>query len=159
MRFYSKTADVRIFACTLMTATLTMRPESAKERAHNLLVSAFSSSLNVSVVTYDQYNSNPDDAYYQPLDINQLFSISHLTRKIGEPAQTLTGKTISVQARYCRRKIEDAEGMLVHVQHLGKQLQDDTRDYKCSNTFKKHPIGDTYTWPRPRPQASNYCTQ
>ena len=29
MRIYSKTAHVRIFACTYMTAT---RPESAKER-------------------------------------------------------------------------------------------------------------------------------
>ena len=86
MRFYSKTADVRIFACTLITATLTMRRESAKERAHNLLVSAFSSSLNSSVVTYDQYKSDPDDAYYQPLDINQLFSISHLTGRAGSNA-------------------------------------------------------------------------
>jgi hypothetical protein len=129
----------------------------------DLLASAFSSSLSSSVVTYDQYKSNPDDAYYQALDINQLFSISHLTGKIGERPtraqgtaanvdsmelfiKTLTGKTISVNI--CKHDIveqliEDAEGIPVHVQRVvfaGKQLQDDKKlsEYAIENQSTLH---------------------
>ena len=133
----------------------------------DLLASAFSSSLSSSVVTYDQYQSNPDDdAYYQPLNINQLFNISHLTGKIGERPRvpdgqaaaadsieifikTLTGKTTSVIVCHhdivevLKEKIEDAEGMPVDVQRIvfaGKQLEDHRKlsEYAIGNQSTLH---------------------
>ena len=42
-----------------------------------LLASAFTSSLGSTVVTYDQYENEKkkDDAYFEPLDIDQLFQV------------------------------------------------------------------------------------
>ena len=78
-----------------------------------------------------QYKSDPDDAYYRALDI---FSISHLTGKIGEPpmlAQNADRKMISVQAP----EKKDTEGIPVHV-----PLQDDKKlsEYAIENqsTFR-----------------------
>jgi hypothetical protein len=51
----------------------------------DLLASAFSSTLGSTVVTYDHYQKDKDENYYQALDIDQLFVASHLCGKFGEP--------------------------------------------------------------------------
>ena len=130
-------------------------------RISNLLASAFSSSLNSSVVTYDQYKSDPD-GYYEPLDINQLFSISHLTGKIGErPTRVtpegsmevfikmLTGETFSVNIcehdflEDLKKKIWDQEGVHMDMQRIifgGKQLEDRKKlsEYAIENQCTLH---------------------
>ena len=76
----------------------------------DLLASAFTSSLGSTVVTYDQYQKEKkkDEAYFEPLDIDQLFQVSHLYGKFGEKdtssvssfdvyIKTLTGKTLTVE--------------------------------------------------------------
>ena len=111
----------------------------------DLLASAFSSSLSSSVVTYDQYKSDPKGCY-QPLDIHQLFNISHLAGKIGERPcatqardnievfiNTLSGRTFSINVckhdvvEDLKEKIMDKDGVPVDQQRIifnGKQLQD-----------------------------------
>ena len=77
---------------------------------NDLLASAFTSSLGSTVVTYDQYQKEKkkDEAYFEPLDIDQLFQVTHLYGKFGEKdtssvssfdvyIKTLTGKTLTVE--------------------------------------------------------------
>ena len=82
----------------------------------DLLASAFTSSLGSTVVTYDQYQKEKkkDEAYFQPLNIDQLFQVTHLYGKFGEKdtssvscvcsvssfdvyIKTLTRKTLTVE--------------------------------------------------------------
>ena len=69
-----------------------------------LLASAFSSSLNSTVVTYEQYEKEKDkkDACWEALDINQLFNLSHIVGYIGDRADdTLAGHS----ARKCGQDV------------------------------------------------------
>ena len=52
----------------------------------DLLASAITSSLGSTVVTYDQYQKakKKDEAYFEPLDIDQLFQVTHLYGEFGE---------------------------------------------------------------------------
>ena len=75
----------------------------------NLLASAFSSTLGSTVVTYDKCQKGKHHDYFTPLDIDQLFNVSHLYGKFGEKPtvfsdtppfdiyiNTLSGKTLTV---------------------------------------------------------------
>ena len=54
----------------------------------DLLASAFTSALGLTVVTYDQYQEEKkekkDQTYFEPLNIDQLFQVSHLHGKFGD---------------------------------------------------------------------------
>ena len=54
----------------------------------DLLASAFSSTLGSTVVTYDQYQKDKDENFYQALDVDQLFVASHLCAEVGEMRDT-----------------------------------------------------------------------
>ena len=66
----------------------------------DLLASAFSAQLDSNVVTFEKYQQDKDAAteesqyvYYQPLDVDQLFNITHLYGKFGEKATVFSGDT------------------------------------------------------------------
>ena len=54
----------------------------------DLLASAFTSALESTVVTYDQYKiekkKKKDEAFFQPLNLDLLFQFSHLYGKFGD---------------------------------------------------------------------------
>ena len=54
----------------------------------DLIASAFTSSLGLTVLTYDEYRKEKeekkDKAYFEPLDIDRLFKVSHLYGKFGD---------------------------------------------------------------------------
>ena len=112
----------------------------------DLLASAFTSALESTVVTYDQYQKEKkkkkDGTYFEPLDIDQLFEFSQLHGKFGDRdtssvqssdvsvrsfdiyIKTLTGKTWTVEvsegdtAGDVKEKIEDIEGIPLNQQRL-----------------------------------------
>ena len=133
---------------------------AADVRVSQLLASAFSSSLDSTVVTYDQYEK---DACWEALDINQLFDLSHITGYIGDRAddtlaghdsmelyvKTLTGRTVTVQIcatasiAELKQKIQDAQGVPTDQQRLifGKKQLEDGRtlcDYNIQNEETVH---------------------
>ena len=110
----------------------------------DLLASAFSSTLDSAVVTYDQYQKEKEEKYFRPLSVDQLFVASHLHGKFGERAEssgsgfdiyakTLTGTTMTIEVEEDERvenvkmKIQDIEGIPPDQQRLiyaGRQLED-----------------------------------
>ena len=67
----------------------------------DLLASAFSSTLESTVVTYDQYQRDKDDekdepVYYQALNVDQLFKVSNLCAEVGERQIDTTSLPASV---------------------------------------------------------------
>lgn len=110
-----------------------------------LLASAFSSTLNATVVTYDQYERDrekKDACCWQSVNINQLFFLSHTAGYFGEHSDdrlirisvaTLTGRrtelVVSREATIEELKdiIRDKDEIPIDQQRLiytGKQLED-----------------------------------
>ena len=124
----------------------------------DLLASAFSSTLSISVVTYSHYErekGKEEGRYFEALDIEKLFNISHLVGAVGDVrpklpnsvntssfsiyVRTLTGKAITIQTashQYVvdiKEAILDVEGVPLDQQRLifdGKQLKDSQRVYE-----------------------------
>ena len=116
----------------------------------DLLASAFSSSLNCTVVTHDQFERKRDDkkSCFEALDIARLFNLSQLTGAVGDlppnlpdtdPSlftlfvKTLTGKTVEVKVAGhmfvadIKEQLQEIEGMPPVQQRLiygGQQLED-----------------------------------
>ena len=65
--------------------------------ASQLLASAFSSNLNCTVITRQEYerDQNKKDGYFAALDINQLFNISQVTGAVGDFRPDLPSSTDS----------------------------------------------------------------
>ena len=61
---------------------------TTKVGVSSLLAFAFSASLDSPVITYDQYKKlelekEKEEEYYEELDINRLFNLSHITGCFG----------------------------------------------------------------------------
>ena len=118
----------------------------------DLLASAFSSTLGSTVLTYNQYQSEKEgkrgEAYFEALNVDQLFVASHLHGKFGEKdtqaasagprfdiyIKTLTGRTFTIEAvesdtiEDIKEKVQDVDATPIDQQRLifaGKQLEND----------------------------------
>ena len=68
---------------------------TAKVGVSSLLASAFSTSLDSRVITYDQYKKEKEkikDGWYKELDIDRLFDLSHITGSLGDQVEFKTRK-------------------------------------------------------------------
>ena len=112
---------------------------------NDLLASAFSSTLGSTVLTYDQYQEQDEEKKCAScaLNVDQLFSASHLFGKFGEKddrssdysiyIKTLTGRTITIEATALdtigeiKEKMHEQDGCPPDQQRLvfaGIQLED-----------------------------------
>ena len=81
--------------CTFKGACLAMA--TAGVSVGDLLASAFSSTLDSTVVSYDQYvrQKSKRGKYFQPLNIDQLFQVSYLRGKVGDKDTPTTSSSSS----------------------------------------------------------------
>ena len=142
---------------------------AAKVGVSSLLASAFSASLDSSVITYDQYKKEEkreQGGWYRELDINRLFDLSHITGSLGEQVEfgvdleaetfdtnvlfvkTLTGRTLVLNVSPentifdLKRKLYDIEGISTDDQRLifASQLLEDHRTLSDYNIQKESTI-------------------
>ena len=117
----------------------------------DLLASAFSAQLDSTVVSYEKYKKEKEadgrQAYYEPLDIDRLFIVSHLYGKFGDKAavfsgtppfdiyvKMLIGKTLTIKGVVenetigdIKERITELEGIPPDQQRMifnGQQLSD-----------------------------------
>ena len=135
---------------------------TAKVGVSSLLASAFSATLDSTVITYDQYKKEKEKGeYYEELDINRLFGLSQVVGSYGnencekhEPpmsifVKSVTGKTITLEVStedtisVVKEKIRNKELIPSDLQRLifaCKELEDQhtLSDYHIKNDDTLH---------------------
>ena len=91
---------------------------AARVGVSQLLASAFSSTLDCPVVTYDQYEKEKEKSTedFGELNISQLFLISNVTGVVGDPVVTTEAQTAG------SGPVEPVPGFHIFVKTLGGKI-------------------------------------